>query len=205
MVSRMPQQETTVRQATDEELIDAFQRGDLRAFNILVGRYKDPLVNFAFRFLGDYDAADEVAQETFIRVYRKKHAYKPVARFSTWIYTIATNLAKSELRRRKSHALFSLSRRRQEGDESDDRGYEIPDDRNPADSQAARSLQAEIIQEALDSIPAKYREVAVLRYVQELSYEEICEITRTNMGTVKSRLNRARLRLQELLKDVADE
>lgn len=198
----MSPQQTAVRERTDEELIDAFQRGDAQAFNILVGRYKDQLVNFAYRFVGDFDAADEVAQETLIRVYRKKHAYKPVARFSTWIYTIATNLAKSEIRRRRRHALFSLSRRQGSAGESD---YEIPDERNPADAQAARSLEAEIIGKALESIPIKYREVVVLRYIQELSYEEICEITGMNMGTVKSRLNRARLRLQELLKDIADD
>jgi RNA polymerase sigma factor (sigma-70 family) len=198
----MPEQETSLRARTDEELIAAFQNGDAAAFDVLVGRYKDPLVNFAFRFLGEYDGADEVAQETLIRVYRKKHSYQPIARFSTWIYTIATNLAKSELRRRKRHGLFSLSggRKNPEG-----REYELADDRNPADGQAARALQAELIQRALDSIPAKYREVVVLRYVQEMSYEEICAVTRMNMGTVKSRLNRARLRLQELLKDGFDE
>ena len=201
----MHREQTGVLERTDEQLIAAFQGGELQAFNLLVGRYKDQLVNFAFRFLGDYDAADEVAQETFIRVYRKKQSYKPVAKFSTWIYTITTNLAKSELRRRKRHFLFSLSRRRTEGDEGDDRDFEIPDERNPTDAQASGVLQAEIIQEALDSLPAAYREVVVLRFVQEMSYEEICEITHMNMGTVKSRLNRARQRLQDLLKDVANE
>ncbi len=187
---------------TDEELIGAFQKGDPQAYDLLVSRYKDQLVNFAFRFLGEYDGADEVAQETLIRVYRKKHSYKPIAKFSTWIYTIATNLAKSELRRRKRHGLFSLTGRSRSGEE---REYEPVDDRNPTDGQAERSLQAELIQDALDSLPPKYREVVVLRYVQEMSYEEICEISHTTMGTVKSRLNRARLRLQELLKGTLDD
>jgi RNA polymerase sigma-70 factor, ECF subfamily len=197
----MSQRQTAIQERSDEELIAAFQTGEARAFDILVGRYKDPLVNFAFRFLGDFDGADEVAQETFIRVYRNKHAYKPVARFSTWLYTIAANLAKSELRRRKRRALFSLSGRRERGEEKD---FDPPDERNRSDEQAERSFEAELIQKALDSIPVRYREVVILRYIQELSYEEICTITGMNMGTVKSRLNRARLRLQELLKDVAD-
>src|SRR5689334_21662305 len=86
---------------SDEELIALFQDGDESAFSILVGRYKDALVNFAFRFMGDYDEADDVAQETFVRVYRNKLAYRPVAKFSTWLYTIASNLSKTALRRRK--------------------------------------------------------------------------------------------------------
>src|SRR5689334_5252039 len=113
----MPGQQTTARVRTDEELIEAFQKGDSHAYDLLVGRYKDQLVNFAFRFLGEYDGADEVAQETLIRVYRKKNSYRPIAKFSTWIYTIATNLAKSELRRRKRHGIISLSGRRQGGEE----------------------------------------------------------------------------------------
>ena len=181
---------------TDEELIGAFQRGDASAFDALVGRYKDQLTNFAFRFLGDFDEADDVVQETFIRVYRKGETYRPVARFSTWIYTIASNLAKTHLRRMKRGSLFSLSRGREGGDERD---YEIPDDGNSADRQAERSLEAAIIQKALDSIPAKYREVVVLSDIQDLTYEEICEITNLNIGTVKSRLNRGRGMLKRLL------
>ncbi len=196
----MPEERTAVLERTDEELIDLFQRGDGRAFDVLVARYKDQLVNFAFRFVGDYDAADEVAQETFIRVYRNKHAYKPVAKFSTWIYTIASNLAKSELRRRKRHSLFSLSSRRQGEEEKD---FELADESSRTDGEAERALLAGLIQNALDSIPARYKEIVILRYVQEMSYEEIAEITHINPGTVKSRLNRARIRLQKLLKDVA--
>src|SRR6267143_1100728 len=96
---------------TDEELIGAFQRGDARAFDALVGRYKDQLTNFAFRFLGDFDEADDVVQETFIRVYRKGGAYRPIARFSTWIYTIAANLAKTHLRQSFARWWFSATSR----------------------------------------------------------------------------------------------
>jgi RNA polymerase sigma-70 factor (ECF subfamily) len=198
----MPDERTAVLDRTDEELIDLFQRGDGRAFDALVARYKDQLVNFAFRFVGDYDAADEVAQETFLRVYRNKHAYKPVAKFSTWIYTIASNLAKSEIRRRKRHSMFSLSGRSR-GDE--EKEVELPDESSRTDGEAERALLAELIQKALDSVPAKYKEIVILRYVQEMSYEEISAITGLNPGTVKSRLNRARERLQKLLKGVAVE
>jgi len=186
---------------SDEELIALFQDGDEAAFSILVGRYKDALVNFAFRFLGDYDEADDVAQETFVRVYRNKLAYRPVAKFSTWLYTIASNLSKTALRRRKRSMFFSLTRKTDEGETSVD----IPDMTYAADARAETALKQGIIQDALNAIPAKYREVVVLCDVQELTYEEICEITRLNIGTVKSRLNRGRARLQELLKDLKED
>ena len=189
------------RQKTDEELIAEFQSGRAEAFNVLVGRYKDPLMNFACRFLGDEDDADDVVQEVFIRVYRNKHAFRPIAKFSTWIYTITANLAKTQLRRRKRHALFSLSRRTQGRDDE----REIPDVRYPADQLAESTLRREIIQQSLLSVKEKYREIVVLRDVQELSYEEICEVTGLTMGTVKSRINRGRAQLQVLLKELLDE
>lgn len=199
---RMPERQTAIHQKTDEELIAGFQAGNLESFTILVGRYKDQLLNFVYRYVGDYDDADDIVQDVFVRVYRNKDAYRPIAKFSTWIYTIATNLAKTEFRRRKRHALFSLSRG---ADEYHDRQFDIPDNRYPADGDADRSLQQELIQRALSSIGAKYREVLILCDVQDLSYEEICEITGLNMGTVKSRLNRGRAKLQVLLKDLLDE
>lgn len=184
---------------SDEDLIALFQNGDETAFSLLVGRYKHHLVNFAYRYLGDYDDADDIAQETFVRVYKNKHAYKPVAKFSTWVYTIAANLAKTQLRRRKRVMIFSLTRKK---DDEQDVAIDIPDSRYAADARAESSLKQEIIRKALDAISPKYREVVVLCDVQELTYEEICAITGLNMGTVKSRLNRGRAQLQNLLKDL---
>jgi len=187
---------------SDEELIALFQEGKVEAFNIIVGRYKHQLVNFAYRYLSNYDDADDVAQETFVRVYRSKHSYKPVAKFSTWLYTIAANLAKTQLRRRKRQTLFSFTRNKNDEQE---RILDIPDDRYAADMQAESSLKQNIIQDALNEIAPKYREVVILCDVQELSYEEICAVTGLNIGTVKSRLNRGRTQLQELLKDLKEE
>lgn len=186
---------------SDEELIHQFQEGADRAFNLLVGRYKDQLMNFVYRFLGDYDEADDVVQETFVRLWRSKQSYRPVAKFSTWLYTIAANLARTQLSRRKRHAFFSLSRPR-----SDDGALpEIPDTRYAADAMAESTLTSGLIAEALKKLPAKYREVVILCDIQELSYDEICRITGANMGTVKSRLSRGRSQLQELLKDIPRE
>ena len=197
MSSSLPGQRVEALAASDEELIAAFQQGNVAAFTLLVGRYKDRLMNFVFRYLGDYDDADDVVQETFVRVYRNKALYRPVAKFSTWIYTIATNLAKTQLRRRRNRGWLSLSWRKEETSGPD---VEIADTRYPADGVAESSLQETLIQKALDAIPQKYREIVVLCDVQELSYDEISAITGLNIGTVKSRLNRGRTHLQKLLK-----
>ena len=90
-----------LKEYTDEGLIFSFQQGELEAFNEIVARYKNPLYNFVCRLLGDPMYSEDIVQETFIRVYRNKHRYHRIAKFSTRIYTIASNLAKTELRRRK--------------------------------------------------------------------------------------------------------
>jgi RNA polymerase sigma-70 factor, ECF subfamily len=187
---------------SDEELAEAFRGGDRGAFDLLVRRYKDQLLNFAYRFLGNSDDADDVVQETIIRFYRNPAAYRPIARFSTWLYTIAGNCAKSRLRQRKRHLFFSISRRT--GSERGE-SYDLPDSAPGADRQTDSALREEAVQNALDRLPAKYREIVVLCDIQELTYEEITGITGLNMGTVKSRLNRARRKLQEMLKEYCDE
>ena len=94
---------------TDEELISRFQKGDIYAFEEIVHRYKDPLVNFIYNYVGNRTEAEDIVQETFLRVFKNKHLYRSIAKFSTWIYTIASNLAKTELRRRKRRRFLSLS------------------------------------------------------------------------------------------------
>jgi RNA polymerase sigma-70 factor (ECF subfamily) len=184
---------------SDEELIAEFQRGNEAAFTLLVGRFKDPLTNFVFRFIGDWDDCHDIVQEAFVRVYRSKHSYRPVARFSTWVYTIATNLAKTHLRRKRLRNLVSFGTKT-----SDDKEalFDIPDEHARSDALVESNMREQRIQKALDSLAAKYREVIVLRDIQELSYEEIATVTKLNIGTVKSRINRGRSQLQEMLKDI---
>jgi RNA polymerase sigma-70 factor (ECF subfamily) len=184
---------------SDEELIERFQKGDVYAFEQIVHRYKDPLLNFVYHFLGDRIDAEDVVQETFLRVYRNKHLYRNIAKFSTWIYTIASNLAKTELRRRKRRRLFSIS---QTGD--DNKGYDIPDTLQTADFQVDSNMKEAFIRKEIEALPVKFREVVVLRDIDELSYEEISDILKIPIGTVKSRVNRARLRLQKRLGDLLE-
>lgn len=189
----------TLESLSDEELMLLFQRDVRQAFDILVQRYQNPLMNYIFRFTGNNEDAADILQDTFMRVYSKKHLYKTIARFSTWVYTIAGNLAKSELRRGHRKYLTPIERKK-----SDDEEYSIPlPDGDPLpDRSADRNIVFERIQEALLRIPEAFREAVILRDIQELSYEEIAEIIDLPIGTVKSRINRGRAQLQELLKDL---
>lgn len=182
---------------SDEELIQRFQNDDYSAYEIIVSRYKDQLLNFAYRFLGNVEEAEDIVQETLLRLYRNKHAYRQIAKFSTWIYTIAGNLAKTELRKRKRRKVVSIS-----DIGFDDKEYEIEDQLATTDKDANTALTEKIIQKAIDELPPRFKQVIVLRDIQELSYEEIGSILHIPLGTVKSRVNRARLKLQSKLKDI---
>ncbi len=180
---------------SDEQLIAKFQLGDLQAYDILVRRYKDQLLNFVYRFVGNRTDAEDIVQETFLRVYKNKHMYKEIAKFSTWVYTIAGNLAKTELRRRKRHKIFSVS-----NFVNEEKDYDIPDQDHSPEKKVDSAIQEGIIQKAIEKLPAKFKEVIILRDIQGFAYEEISQILNIPLGTVKSRVNRGRLKLQEDLK-----
>lgn len=186
---------------SDEELIAELQQtGNERAFEILVQRHKNPLTNYVFRFLGDFDACSDVVQETMIKFYRYKDNYSSVAKFSTWIYTIAGNLARTEYRRRKRRNFLSIN------DYGEDHKiFDIPDESYRPDVMTDSGIKDELIQKALLKVKEDFREVVILRDIEGMSYEEIAEITGLNEGTVKSRINRGRAKLQELLKDIYKE
>jgi RNA polymerase sigma-70 factor (ECF subfamily) len=184
---------------SDEDLMSQFQAGVVEAFDILVSRYKDPLTNYIYRFLGDMKECEDLLQETFLRVYRNRHSYRRIAKYSTWLYTIAGNLARSEYRKRKRRRLYSLQSVNRDEEEYE---VEIPDETFSPDRHTESVFQDQYIQDALKEIPEEFREVVVLRDVQQLAYEEIAEITGLPMGTVKSRINRGRTKLQVLLKDI---
>lgn len=182
----------------DEELIKDFQDNNtLEAYDTLVKRYKDPLMNFVYRFVGDRDICTDIVQDTMIKFYLNKDSYRSVAKFSTWIYTIAGNLAKNELKRRRRRTIFSLD------NNDDEKSIQVEDKTFLAPDRATDSeIKNEIIQKALLKVKPVYREVVILRDIQDLSYEEISEITGLAIGTVKSRINRGRAHLQKLLKHI---
>jgi len=184
---------------TDEELIKEFQDNNtLEAYEILVKRFKDPLMNFVYRFLGDRDITTDIVQDTMIKFYLKKDSYQSIAKFSTWIYTIAGNLSKNELKRRNRRTILSIS-----NDDPDDYTLQIEDKKFVAPDRAAdNSIKGEIIQKALLKVKPIYREVVILRDIDGMSYDEISDMTDLSIGTVKSRINRGRAHLQKLLKHI---
>ena len=195
---------TKFSELTDTELIAEFQDNNtLEAYEALVRRYKDPLMNFVYRFVGDRDICSDIVQDTMIKFYLNKDSYKSFAKFSTWIYTIAGNLAKNELKRRKRRKFYSIG---STISDQDDRELQIEDKTFVEPDRAADSvLKEKIIQKALLKVKPVYREVVILRDIQDFSYEEIAEITGLSIGTVKSRINRGRAQLQKLLKDIYKE
>lgn len=191
--------QSALEDMTDEDLMSQFQAGSVAAFNILVERYSERLTHYLYGFLGDMRRCEDLLQETFLRVYRNRHSYRRIAKFSTWLYTIAGNLARSEYRKRKRRRLYSIQSVNRDNEEYE---MQLPDESFSPDKHAESTIQDKHIQQALDEIPASFREVVVLRDVQQLAYDEIAEITGLPMGTVKSRINRGRTKLQALLKDV---
>ncbi len=187
----------------DSEVVQAFLDGDQRAFGELVRRYDNRLLNFVYRTVGDRERAEDLVQETFIRVYRHLHRFDQSKKFSTWIYTISSNLAKNELRNRSRNPLVlfqTLMKNRQ----ADERPLEWEDNTyRPDDLFRKRHLKSQV-DAAVDQLPEHHRTVFILREMEGKTYEEIADITKCNLGTVKSRLNRARNNFAQLIAPVLD-
>ena len=182
----------------DAAVVGVFLGGDERGFQELVERYETRLLNFVYRTIGDREKAEDLVQEVFIRVYRHLHRFDRSKKFSTWAYTIASNLAKNELRNRSRNplVLFQAIKRNWE-DEDRPLQFEDPGSR-PDDLYRKRHLRA-LVEQSVAQLPEHHRQVFVLRELEGKSYEEIAEITECNLGTVKSRLNRARTSFADII------
>lgn len=184
---------------SDHALIEATKQGDETAFAEIVSRYRSPITNYLYRLLNDYEEAVDLAQETFVRVYFAAERYHTGYAFSTYLYRIATNLAISEMRRRKRRKLLSLTGLFQPEHESET-AFD-PADENPLpDENLLEEEQKQVIARAIAALPEKYRLPIVLRDIEGKSYEEVAEILNLGLGTTKSRISRARGLLKEKLK-----
>ena len=180
---------------SDEILIKKFQEGDVGAYNQLVSRFKDRLLNFIYRFVNDLDLAEDLVQDTLLKLYTHKDSYREIAKFSTWLYTIAANLARTELRKKKRRKTFSVTELSRE-----DREFIIASsDVDPSEDLSSQNFEKSV-QQALAELPDDFKTIIILRDIQELSYDEISKIVDVPLGTVKSRINRGRVKLQQLLK-----
>ena len=194
----------SAKELSDHQLIEATKRGDEAAFAEIVNRYRSPLTNYLFRMLADYEEAVDLAQETFVRVYFAIERYHTDYAFSTYIYRIATNLAISEIRKKKRRRLLSLTSFFQSEDSGDAQEFHPPDGKSLPDEDLIEIERNRTIEKAIATLPDKYRAPIVLREIQELSYEEIAQILGLGLGTTKSRISRARALLREKLKQYFD-
>jgi RNA polymerase sigma-70 factor, ECF subfamily len=186
----------TLPEMTDNALVAAHLEGHPAAFGELYGRYQPRLVHFIARKTGDRDRAEDLVQEAFIRVTRHLHRFDQHKKFSTWIYTICSNLAKNELRNRSRSPLVLFQKLTTHWD-PDHRPLQFEDAGARPDDQYRKRYLEEIVEATVDELPAHHQLVFRLRELEGKSYEEIAEITGVNLGTVKSRLHRARTSFAE--------
>ena len=183
-----------------EALIHRAQDGDLTAFNSLVARFQDPVYSLALRMLASPEAAQDATQEAFIRAWRRIDTFRG-GRFQSWLFTIVANLSRDELRRRGRRPQTSLDAAR----DDPDRPSLDPADEGPTPEAVAEQGDLRVLLErALAELPDEWREIVVLSDVQDLAYDEIARITGLPLGTVKSRLSRARGRLRDIIAATAE-
>ena len=187
----------------DNQLVAAHLSGHPGAFSELYDRYRDRLVHFIARKTGDRDRAEDLVQEAFIRVTRHLHRFDQSKKFSTWIYTICSNLAKNELRNRSRSPLVLFQKLTTHW-EPDHRPLQFEDLSGRPDDQYRKRHLKETIDKAVEQLPEHHRIVFVLREMEGKTYEEISEITGVNLGTVKSRLNRARNNFAQVIGPMLD-
>ena len=188
----------------DDELMERYRAGDEDAFTLLVRRHQQPLINFIARYINDRDSAEDLAQETFIRIFKASRRYKPgQAHFKTWMYHIASNLCKNELRnrgRRNRYRVDNVVKGNGDSEQIDLIESTPADASSQPEVALERKELHDAIQRAIAELPQQYRVPLVLRDLQGLSYDEISETLELRSGTTKSRINRARLMLKDKLK-----
>ncbi len=182
----------------DGALVAEYLAGESRAFDALVDRYQTRLLNFIYRTVGDRERSEDLVQEAFIRVHRHMARFDSSKKFSTWIYTIASNLAKNELRNRSRNPLVLFQTMTANWDD-EERPLEFEDSSTRPDDLYRKRHVRELVERTVALLPEHHRQVFILRELEGRSYEEIADITHCNLGTVKSRLNRARSSFAEII------
>jgi RNA polymerase sigma-70 factor (ECF subfamily) len=186
---------------SDLELMARISRGDTDSFGVLLQRHRAPVLSYFVRMVRDQGLAEDLTQEVFLRVYQARERYQPDARFTTWLYRIATNLALNALRDRKSEKVAEVSER-PDGDESNilDR---MPDERPTVEEQMVESDRQRLIRQAVERLPDNQRAAVILHKYQDVDYRQIASVLKVSESAVKSLLFRAyenlRVRLEPLV------
>jgi len=185
---------------SDEELIEKVKRKDKDAFTQLFDKYSGKIFGYLYRYVGDYQKAQDLTVETFLSVYTRMHTYTEIGRFSSWLYRIATNFAKKELRKKIHHAEVSLEDSAGGGEENTTSlGDLIEDDRHRPDFSARESELKQEVYKIISKMDKKYKDALLLCDVEGLPHEEVAKILKSNVITVGTRLRRARKMLYGLL------
>jgi len=180
----------------EQRLVRLARKGDTRAFAEIVDLYKDKIFHLAYRMLSNRHEAEDVVQDTFLRVYRNLDRYDETQKFSTWIYRIGTNLCIDRLRKRKPNYSLDAEMNDQEGID----GYAmIPSDNRTPETYLLVSETQKMVHEAIESLPAKYKTVMVLRYLKDMSLQEISDVLDMPVTTIKTRVHRGREFLRKKL------
>lgn len=187
-------------EASDAELIERFNRGEKEVFNVLADRYAGRAYQIAYGVLGSREDAEEVAQDVFVRIYKALPRFRGDSRFSTWMYRIAMNLARNKYRWNKSRgSQKKISLEETEEEEDNSYGIQVPAKEPSPDEQADLTEYQQKVMREINNLPALYKEALILRNVEEMSYEQIAEILDCKLGTIKSRIARAREELRKRL------
>lgn len=186
---------------SDEELMMKCRNGDMSAFELLVMRYKDLMTNFIYRSISDYHRAEDLAQETFLRVFKSASRYEPKCQFKNWIYLIATNLCRNEIRNRKRRNTAYLDDLVSE-DEDVNYSALMQDVSQLPDELYEKKERQLMIQQTINSLPESQRVALVLVTYQNLRYDEIAEVLECSVSAVKSLIHRARQNMKKLLTEV---
>lgn len=188
----------------DTQLVVQYLAGDPGAFTVLYNRYWRRLLHFIIRMIGDADRAEDLVQETFLRMAKHAHNFDQGKKFSTWVYTIAGNLAKNELRGRSRNPLVLYQQMVNQWSKETQQDPEWPCDKyNPSDLFRKRHLR-QIVEETIARLPEHHRVVFVLREIEGMTYEEISLVTGIDLGTVKSRLSRARDNFEMMIRPLLE-
>ncbi len=189
----------------DKVLLESYLEGESTAFDLLVVRYQDRLVNYINGIIHDYEQSVDLTQETFIRLFKNAHKYEGKYKFSTWLYRIATNIAIDELRGRNKKGRFFFRNVLdcfRSDDDSQNEEILLPDTTFCPGRALEKAEKADLLQVAVSSLAETYRVPFLLKEVQDLSYEEVSHVLNLPQGTVKSRVHRAKLLLREKLQGV---